>query len=131
MRQRPQRALLASGVASAPRGSPALDAPLPALTQPGSPNRNSEGAGLRGVRDYIREHRQTDFIDTFIRKLLAYALNRSLELSDEPLVEEIGKRLASQGYRFEPLVEAIVASPQFRNQRNPNFGPEAKVMTRR
>ena len=91
----------------------------------------SEGAGLRGVRDYIREHRQTDFIDTFIRKLLAYALNRSLELSDEPLVEEIGKRLASQGYRFEPLVEAIVASPQFRNQRNPNFGPEAKVMTRR
>ncbi|PWU07221.1 MAG: hypothetical protein C5B51_10495 [Terriglobia bacterium] len=89
-----------------------------------------EGAGLQGLRDYIREHRQADFIDTFIRKLLAYALNRSLELTDEPLVEETGRRLASQGYRFEPLVEAIVTSPQFRNQRNPHFEPPVKVTRR-
>ena len=42
-----------------------------------------EGAGLEGVRTYIREHRQEDFVDNLSRKLLAYALNRSLQLSDE------------------------------------------------
>ncbi len=43
----------------------------------------SEGAGFEGVQDYIREHRQDDFVDNLSRKLLAYALNRSLQLSDE------------------------------------------------
>jgi hypothetical protein len=90
-----------------------------------------QGEGIEGVRNYIRKHRKADFVDTFIRKLLAFALNRSLELSDEPLVEEIGKRLAGEGYRFEPLVEAIVESPQFRNRRNPNFHEQAKAIARR
>ncbi len=36
-----------------------------------------------GVENYIREHRQEEFVDNLSRKLLAYALNRSLQLSDE------------------------------------------------
>ena len=38
----------------------------------------SQGAGFDGVQAYIREHRQKDFIDNLSRKLLAYALGRSL-----------------------------------------------------
>ena len=38
----------------------------------------SQGAGFEGVRAYIREHRQKDFVDNLSRKLLAYALGRSL-----------------------------------------------------
>jgi len=77
-----------------------------------------QGDGFEGVRAYIREHREKDFVDSLSRKLLAYALGRSLLLSDEPLIETMKSRLEADGYRFAPLVEAIVASPQFRNKRS-------------
>ena len=78
----------------------------------------SQGSGFEGVQAYIREHRQKDFVDNLSRKLLAYALDRSLLLSDEPLVEKMEARLAANGYRFDSLVETIVTSPQFLNKRN-------------
>ena len=67
--------------------------------------------------DYIREHRQNEYLDNLSRKLLAYALNRSLQLSDELTVERMEARLAAGGYKFSELVETIVTSPQFLNQR--------------
>jgi hypothetical protein len=76
-----------------------------------------EGSGLAGVQAYIRERRQNDFLDNLSRKLLAYALGRSLILSDEPLIEDMRNKLNTDGYRFGPIVEAIVTSPQFRNKR--------------
>jgi hypothetical protein len=53
----------------------------------------SQGNGLEGVRTYIREHRQADFVDNLSHKLLAYALNRSLQLSDEAVIERMKARL--------------------------------------
>jgi hypothetical protein len=79
-----------------------------------------EVVGFDGLRNYIREHRQKDFIDNLCRKLLAYALGRSLMLSDEPLVEQMQSRLAADEYRFGSLFETIVASPQFLNRRLPD-----------
>ena len=38
-------------------------------------------------------------------------------LSDEPLIEQMQTKLAANGYRFAPLVETIVTSPQFLNKR--------------
>jgi hypothetical protein len=76
-----------------------------------------DGEGFAGVQAYIREHRQNDFLDNLNRKLLAYALGRSLMLSDEPLIESMSTQLNTDGYRFTPLIEAIVTSPQFRNKR--------------
>jgi hypothetical protein len=78
---------------------------------------NVEEAGFKGVREYIKTHRQAGFIDGMTRKLLSYALDRSLILSDEPLIAKMESRLAANGYRFNTLVETIVASPQFRNKR--------------
>jgi len=46
-------------------------------------------------------------------------LNRSLQLSDESLVDKMKTGLAADGYRFRALVEAIVVSPQFLNKRAP------------
>ncbi len=77
----------------------------------------SQGAGFEGVQAYIREHRQQDFIDNLCRKLLAYSLNRSLMLSDEPTVARMRTALAANGYRFTALVDTIVTSPQFMNKR--------------
>ncbi len=76
-----------------------------------------EGSGYEAVLSYIRQHRQKDFLVNLSRKLLAYSLNRSLLLSDDPAVEKMTASLAASGYRFSALVEAIVTSPQFVNRR--------------
>ena len=76
-----------------------------------------EGEGLQGIRQYIRDHREDDFVDGFSSKLLAYALGRSLALSDDLLIQEIGRKLADDGRRFETVIESIVTSRQFLNKR--------------
>jgi hypothetical protein len=78
-----------------------------------------EGAGFRGVQDYIKARRQQDFLDNISRKLLSYALSRSLQLSDDPVVEEMTTRMSATGYRFGSLIETIVTSRQFLNRRRP------------
>lgn len=77
----------------------------------------SQGEGITGVRQYIKDHRQDDFVRNFVEKSLAYALGRSLMLSDELLIREIEGKLAKDGYRFDIVVESIVTSPQFLNKR--------------
>ena len=88
----------------------------PRATFPG----DIEGEGLEGVRQYIRDHREDDFVDGFSRKLLAYALGRSLALSDDLLIQEISRELADNGYRFETVIDSIVTSRQFLNKRGPD-----------
>jgi hypothetical protein len=78
----------------------------------------SEGTGAEGVLAYIRAHRQDDFTDNLSRKLLVYALGRSLILSDDLEVERMKRALVANGYRFSALVEEIVTSPQFLNRRS-------------
>ncbi|HEX2489498.1 MAG TPA: DUF1592 domain-containing protein, partial [Blastocatellia bacterium] len=75
------------------------------------------GSGIEGLKTYLRANRQNDFIDNLSRKLLAYALGRSLILSDDILIESMRAKLARDGYRFDSLVESIVTSSQFRNKR--------------
>ncbi len=77
----------------------------------------SHGVGLDGLRGYIRRHRQRDFVDNVSGKLLAYALGRSLLITDGPLVEDMSRTLAARGYRFDSVVEGIVTSRQFLNKR--------------
>ncbi len=77
-----------------------------------------KAAGVEGVRTYIREHREKDYLDNLSRKMLTYALGHSLMLSDEPVVQRMKARLAASGNRFSSLVEPVVTSPQFLNRRN-------------
>jgi hypothetical protein len=78
----------------------------------------SEGSGFQGIQAYIRGHRQNEYLENLSRKLLAYALNRSLQLSDEPTIERMQAKLADNGDGFDTLMETIVTSPQFLNKRN-------------
>ena len=59
-----------------------------------------EGEGLQGIRQYIRDHREDDFVRGFFGKLLAYALGRSLALSDDLLIQEIGSKLGQRRLLF-------------------------------
>ncbi len=73
--------------------------------------------GLDGLRDYILNKRREDFLQTFCRRLLGYALGRSVQLSDEPLIESMIEKLKASDYRFSVAIETIVLSPQFQKIR--------------
>lgn len=74
-------------------------------------------AGVEGLRRYLKQNREDDFMDTLCRQLLAYGLGRTLILSDDSTIREMRAKLASNGYRFNTLVESIVTCPQFLNKR--------------
>jgi hypothetical protein len=73
--------------------------------------------GPDGLRSYLLNDRRDTFERQFCRKLLGYALGRAVQLSDEPLLDEIQAKLAADGHRVHVLIEAIVSSPQFRDIR--------------
>jgi hypothetical protein len=81
------------------------------------PNNGGQGTGLPGLRQYIQAHRQNDFVDNFCNKLLAYALGRTLMLSDDLLLQNIQARLGKDGYHIDDVVDSIVTSPQFLTKR--------------
>jgi hypothetical protein len=75
-----------------------------------------DGATLDGqesVRAYLLGPRREQFVRVFCRKLLGYALGRGVQLSDQPLLDEMAARLAASEYRVSVAIEAIVTSPQF------------------
>lgn len=76
-----------------------------------------EADGLADLRQYLLDHRRDEFLDNLCRKLLSYALGRSLILSDELLIREMRERLEANEFRFSSLIEAIVTSPQFLTKR--------------
>ena len=76
---------------------------------------------LSGLRDYLLVKRRDVFLRQFCRKLLGYALGREVQLSDEPLLDEIMVRLAKRDYHFSVAVETIVLSQQFRMIRGKSF----------
>ena len=77
--------------------------------------------GLNGLRDYLVTQRRDDFLRQFSRKLLGYALGRSVQLSDKPLVDALVARLQTGEGRVSGALELIVLSPQFREVRGRDF----------
>jgi hypothetical protein len=84
------------------------------------------GAAARGIPEFAQflvTERKHEFTHTLCRKLLGFALGRSLELSDKALVEKMQAALEQNDYRFSCLFETVVLSPQFRNQRGRDYIP--------
>ena len=73
--------------------------------------------GEAGLRHYLLEARRNDFLKHFCKKLLGYSLARGVQLSDEPLLDEMLVNLRTNDYRFSAAVETIIRSQQFRFQR--------------
>ena len=74
-------------------------------------------AGAADLRGYLATVHAHGFERHFLRKLLGFALGRGVQLSDEPLLDEIQARLAAADHRAGVAIEAIVLSPQFRQIR--------------
>ncbi len=73
--------------------------------------------GFAGLRQYLAEEREAEYLENLSRKLFAYALGRTLIPSDDPTVAEMVEKLSMNGYRFSSLIESIVTSRQFLNKR--------------
>ena len=73
--------------------------------------------GVDGLRDYLLSTRRDTFVRHFCRKLLGYALGRGIQLSDEPLLDEMMTKLEANGYRISVALETILLSDQFRKIR--------------
>ncbi|MFN0077438.1 MAG: DUF1592 domain-containing protein [Prosthecobacter sp.] len=73
--------------------------------------------GLTDLRTYLLTTRRDDFLRQFSRKLLGYALGRSVQLSDKPLIETMVK----SDHRIATLIDLIVRSPQFREVRGKDY----------
>jgi hypothetical protein len=76
-----------------------------------------EGDGVDGLRQYLSEHREEEFLENLCRKLLSYALGRTLIPADDELLHQMRTNLKSRNYAFSSLIETIVTSPPFMSRR--------------
>ena len=81
--------------------------------------------GQESVRAYLLGPRRDQFVRVFCRKLLGYALGRGVQLSDQPLLDDMSARLTAADYRISAAIEAIVTSPQFLSIRGRDAVDEA------
>ena len=72
----------------------------------------SKIAGPEELREALLA-RPEQFVQTFVEKLLAYALGRSTEWYDMPAVREVVRQSAADDYRFSAVVMGIVQSVPF------------------
>jgi hypothetical protein len=77
--------------------------------------------GIDGLRSYLLAKRFAQFERQFCKKLLGYALGRGVQLSDEPLLDDICSELAKHDGRVSAALEQIVKSKQFREIRGGQY----------
>ena len=75
-------------------------------------------AGPAGLKRALLETRHEDLVRQVVSKMLGYALGRQLEYYDEPAVRSIIAALEADDYRFQTLLQEIVASYPFRYKKN-------------
>ena len=73
--------------------------------------------GLAGLRSYLVTQRKDQFLRIFLPQAARLRPGRGVQLSDQPLVDEMLAQLAQHDYRFSTAVETIVRSQQFRYHR--------------
>jgi len=87
-----------------------------------------DGHELSNARDllaYIEANRRDDFVKQFNRKLLGYALGRSVQLSDEPMLRGIHQSQQKNGYSLGDTIFEIVTSKPFQQIRGREYRDES------
>lgn len=87
---------------------------------------NTEIAGVDGLLKYL-DSQQSQVLKTLSRKLVGYALGRTILASDQLLIERLTQH--GKDVPFSEVVAEIVASPQFRNRRDGDGAQMAKGIT--
>ena len=77
----------------------------------------TEVDGFDGLRSYLLSKKRDILLQQFCRKLLGFALGRSVLLSDRSLISEMQRSLERSEFRFSAAINTIVQSRQFREIR--------------
>jgi hypothetical protein len=84
-----------------------------------------DGSPIEGpidLRNALLKH-PDQFVQTFVQKLMTYALGRTIGYQDMPTVRRIVHETAADNYKFSSIVMAIVTSDQFQmNEVPPDSG---------
>ncbi len=69
--------------------------------------------GADQLKAYLLEERKDDFARALVVKIAAYALGRSIEFTDEPIIDRLTAQFADNDYRLDFLITSIVSSELF------------------
>jgi hypothetical protein len=81
----------------------------------------TEFEGIDGLRNYLLTKKKDVFVRLFCRRLLGYALGRSVALSDQVLIDQMAAAMSNDNAPLSEAVQMIVQSPQFQCIRGANF----------
>jgi hypothetical protein len=81
--------------------------------------------GVVGLRKLLLNHRD-DFVRTLTEKMLAYAIGRSVEYYDLPVVRQVTRRAAPADFRWSAVILGIVQSAPFTMSRATEDGSSAR-----
>ncbi|MDG1894767.1 MAG: DUF1592 domain-containing protein [Fuerstiella sp.] len=73
--------------------------------------------GLTDLKAYLVTYKSQEFARTLVVKLLTYALGRTLEFSDDNVVDNLTLRFVTSGYKLRTLIRDIACSELFRGVR--------------
>jgi hypothetical protein len=76
----------------------------------------TEIGGVDDLRAYLLSSRREDFAGTVVRKVLAYALGRSLEFTDQPEVDRLTQDFLQNDLKLRTLVGEVVHSNLFQTK---------------
>lgn len=72
--------------------------------------------GIETMQSYLLNQQAEAFARSLAKRMLAYALGRTMTLADEPAVDEVTAKLADRNYRLRDFVLEIVQSSAFRTK---------------
>jgi hypothetical protein len=81
----------------------------------------TEFEGIDGLRTYLLTKKRPVIVRLFCRRLLGYALGRSVINSDQPLIDRMMQELDRNGGHTSVAVQTIIQSPQFRMIRGTQY----------
>ena len=73
-------------------------------------------SGLEDLKSYLLEQRSKQFAEALVTKMLSYSLGRSLEFSDEAIVEELTDQFIQNEYKLSGLIQSIVSCENFQSK---------------
>ena len=76
----------------------------------------TEVTGMQELKSYLLNQRSEQFAKALTTKLLTYALGRSLEVTDQPTIEDLTTKFVRDNYRIDLLIQQIVLSKPFQTK---------------
>ena len=87
-----------------------------------------DGTAIKGPDDLRKAlaSRPDQFVQALTENLLTYALGRSIDYHDMPVVRKIVRGAAADNYRFESIVLGIISTDAFRKREAANVSQASK-----